>query len=142
MSDAGVIDTYEKAGGSVAVLVAKMLVDAQFTNVFTQSLSPLACAEPIVVVPGEYERDSEQVGSERGGRVVEVVVCREVNATAEAVALACEKALRTADWGAHSSSYLCRIVGLDTDAPDYRGRDGSGRYLWGFKVYVTVAREP
>lgn len=142
MSDAEILAAYEEAGGPVERLVAKLLVDAQFTNVFTQSLSPLACAEPIVVMPSGYERDSEQVGSERGERVVEVVVCREVNAAAEAVALACERSLRTTDWGTHPSGYLCRIVGLDTDAPDYRGRDGSGRYLWGFKAYVTVAREP
>ncbi|WP_417118850.1 hypothetical protein [Olsenella phocaeensis] len=140
MSDASVMAEYEAARGSVCGLVAKMLVEAQFTSVFTQSLSPLVCAEPIVVVPGGYERDSEQVGAERGERVVEVVVCREVNAVAEAVALACERALRFADWDEHAAGFLNRIVGLDTDAPEYRGRDGSGRYLWGFAVYVTVAR--
>lgn len=140
MSDSEVIAAFDAAGGSVCGLVAKMLVDAQFTSVFTQSLSPLDCAEPIVVVPGGYGRDSEQVGAERGERVVEVVVCREVYAVAEAVALACERALRECEWDAHSSGYLNRIVGLDTDAPEYRGRDGSGRYLWGFAVYVTVAR--
>lgn len=140
MSDEGVISAYEAAGGSVCDLVAKMLVDAEFTSVFTQSLSPLVCAEPIVVVPSGYERESEQVGAERGESVVEVVVVREVNAVAEAVALACEQALRLADWGEHATGYLNHIVGLDTDAPDYRGRDGSDRSLWGFKVYVTVAR--
>ncbi|ERI04012.1 hypothetical protein [Atopobium sp. oral taxon 810] len=140
MSDESVVAAYDAAGGSVATQVANLLVDAEFTNVFTQSLSAAVCPEPIVVLVGSYDRDSEQVGAERGERVLDVIVCREVNAVAEAVSLACEQALRTAEWDTRAGAYLNRITGIDTDAPEFRGRDGSGRYLWDFKVYVTIAR--
>lgn len=122
--------------------VAGMLADADFTSVFTTVPSALLCAEPIVVRWESFERESRQCGEERGTAAVEVLVVREAEAEAMAVALAAEQAVRAsgrAAWNEEDAG--ARIVGIDAEAPVFKGQDASGRCVWGFRALLTVARE-
>ena len=121
--------------------IAKMLADAHFSCYFS-SISPSAmvCAEPIVVLDGEFSRESRQAEEERGNVVVTVLVVREVSADAEAVAIACEQLIRHCQWELASEAWPWRVVGIDTSAPAFKERDPSGRFVWAFTATVTVAR--
>ena len=126
---------------SCADSIAKMLVDAHFTNCFTKvGPSALDCAEPIVVLDGAFGRESRQVEEERGTVTVTVLVVREVAADAESVALALERAVRTGSWEPYADAGPYRIVGIDTTAPSLKERDSSGRFVWSFEVTCTVVR--
>lgn len=125
---------------SVTDSIAKLLVDAQFTSVFTQSLSALDCAEPIIVSAGAFKREERFADEERGHIAVTVLVVRELAAEAERVAEECERCVRRASWEPYADAGRYRICGLDTSAPAFRERDSSGRYVWGFEVDVTVVR--
>lgn len=68
------------------------------------------------------------------------MVVREVAATAEDDAQACERWVRSYGWEPVSENGSWRIVGLDTTAPAFKERDGSGRFAWAFDVILTVVR--
>ena len=125
-----------------ADMIASALVDPEFPNVFPK-VSPgyFHCEEPIVLLQGGFERESRIEGEERGRVQVSVFVVRELPAEAEEVAIAAEKCIRGASWEHFGESGPCRIVGLDTTAPELSERDSSGRYVWQFEVIVTVVRE-
>lgn len=126
---------------SCADSIAKLLADAHFTSFFTKVLpSALDCAEPIVVTDSAFSRGSRLAEEERGSVVVTVMVAREVMAYAESVAVAAELAARRADWEPYADAGGCRIVGIDTTAPNFKQRDSSGRYVWAFDVTCTVVR--
>lgn len=125
---------------SVAVQIKNMLLNSDFSNVFSTIPSALDCAEPIVVSAREFKRESRLHEEERGSVPVDVLVVRKVEADAEAVAIACEKAMRRADWEPYADSDEYRIVGLDTTAPTFQERDSSGWFVWGFEVECTVVR--
>lgn len=126
---------------SCADSIARLLVDAHFTNCFTKvGPSALYCAGPIVVLDGAFERESRQVEEERGTVVVTVLVVREVMADAESVALAAELAVRMGSWEPYAVAGPYRIVGVDTTAPALKKRDGSGRFVWSFEAACTVVR--
>ena len=126
---------------SCADAIAGILRDAHFTNYFTKvSPSALDCAEPIVVLDGEFKRDARLVEEERGTVPVSVLVVREVSADAEDVATAAERAVRRADWELYADAGAYRIVGIDTTVPAYEGDDASGRAVWSFKATCTVVR--
>ena len=127
--------------GSCAVSVAKLLVDAKFTSVFTEIPSALACPEPIVVAAGGFVRDVRMAEEERGAVTVAVRVVRNVSANAESAAYACERALRRARWEECAEAGQFRIVALDTSAPALELQDKSGRWVWKFEVVLTVVRE-
>ena len=126
---------------SCADSIANMLADAHFSCYFSKvSPSALDCAEPIVVLEGEFERDSRMAEEERGTVPVTVFVVREVSADAEAVAFACERAIRSGEWERHGECWPWRIVGVDTTAPAFKEHDSSGRFVWSFEVACTVVR--
>lgn len=126
---------------SCADSIAKMLADADFSGYFSKvSPSALDCAEPIVVLDGEFERDSRMAEEERGTVPVTVLVVREVASKAESVAVAAELAVRRADWEPYADAGPYRFVGVDTTAPAFRERDRSGRFVWSFEVACTVVR--
>ena len=126
---------------SCADSIAKLLVDAHFTNCFTKvGPSALDCAEPIVVLEGEFKRESRMAEEDRGTVAVTVLVVREVTADAEGVATAAELAVRRADWEPYADAGAYRIVGIDTTAPAFKERDSSGRFVWSFEVACTVVR--
>ena len=83
--------------------VAGMLRAADFTDVFTQPPSAVACAEPTVVRFAGFARASRQDGEERGVATVEALVCREAAEGARDAAFAMERAVRAsgrAEWSA------------------------------------------
>ena len=122
---------------SCADSIAKLLVDDHFSKVCPSTLD---CEEPIVVKEGAFSRSSRLAEEERGSVVVTVLVVREVMADAESVAAAAELAVRRADWEPYADAGEYRIVGIDTSAPAYKGRDSSGRFVWSFDVTCTVVR--
>jgi len=126
---------------SCADSIAKLLADAHFSCYFSKvSPSALDSPEPIVVLEGEFERESRMTEEERGAVVVAVLVVRETAAYAEGVAIAAEQAVRRADWEPYSDAGSFRIVGIDTTAPAFKERDSSGRYVWSFAVECTMVR--
>ena len=133
-------DDYKAAGGSVADAVATMLQDATLTSVLTKLSDSMSVPEPTVIRIVGYERDEVASGDERGVWELELWVCREAAADAEAYAMGYEKVLRTGQWRDYAGAYLNRITGIDTEAPVPAGRDSSGRYLWKTTIYVSAAR--
>ena len=126
---------------SCADSIAKMLADAHFSCYFSKvSPSALDCAEPIVVLDGEFSRDARMAEEERGTVAVTVLVVRETMADAEEVANAAELAVRRADWEPYADAGAYRIVGIDTTAPAFKERDSSGRLVWSFDAVCTVVR--
>ena len=126
---------------SCADSITEMLADAHFSCYFSKvSPSALDCAEPIVVLDGEFERDSRMTEEERGTVTVTMLVVREVSSDAEEVATAAERAVRRADWEPYADAGDCRIVCIDTTAPAFKERDSSGRHVWAFDVSCAVVR--
>ena len=126
---------------SCADSIAEMLADGHFSCYFSKVLpSALDCPEPIVLLDGEFKRDSRMTEEERGSVSVTVLVVREVSVDAEDVATSAERAVRRADWESYADVGTYRIVGMDTTAPVFKERDSSGRFVWSFEVACTVVR--
>ena len=124
----------------ISFLIAKALLDGDFASYFASVPSALDDPEPIVLRQGSFEREARFEDSERGTVAVTVLVVRDVEATAEADSIACERWLRSYGWEASAENGSWRIAGLDTAAPHFIERDGSGRFVWGFDVTLTVVR--
>jgi len=122
-------------------LIRNTLVSGNFSGYFS-TFPPSAREHPecVVLLEGEFERESRIDGEERGTVPVTVLVVRGDEADAEAVAIACEQHLRQHGWERDSESWPWRIAGLDTTAPAFKERDSSGRYVWEFDVTVTAVR--
>lgn len=125
---------------SAAAFAAEVLAGLGYTNVFTTPLSALVCCEPIVLGSFGWERESRQAdGSERERERVRVTVCCDDAADAEGTCRAVERDLRRAAWPGGGAGE--RMVAVDTGMPLPRGRDGSGRWLWGgFEMTCVVVR--
>ena len=126
--------------GTCADCVAKLLVEAKFTSVFTEIPSALACPEPIVVAAGGFVREVRQVEEERGAVTVSVRVVRNARRDAESVACACERALGRARWEECADAGQFHVCGLDTTAPELESQDSSGRWVYRFETILTIAR--
>jgi len=124
----------------LSFLVAKALLEGDFASYFASLPSADDEPEPIVLREGKFERVSRMEHEERGTVAVAVLVVREVAATAEADAIACEKWIRAYGWEPVAENGSWRIVGLDTTAPSFKEIDGSGRFVWAFDVLLTVVR--
>ena len=127
---------------AVVDAVAGMLRAAGVGDVFCIAPSALLSEQPVVVRWAGFSRESRQDGEERGVASVEVFAVRETDAAACDVAILCEAAVRSsgrAEWNVAGSGV--RILGIDTDAPAFRERDSSGRFVWAFTVRLTVAME-
>ena len=124
----------------LSFLVAKALLEGDFASYFASLPSADDEPEPIVLREGKFERVSRMEHEERGTVAVAVLVVREVAATAEADAIACEKWIRAYGWEPVAENGSWRIVGLDTTAPSFKELDGSGRFVWAFDVLLTVVR--
>ena len=98
----------------LSFLIAKALLEGDFASYFASVPSAADDPEPIVV--------------------------REVEAQAEADAQACERWIRTYGWEPVAENGSWRICGLDTTAPAFKERDGSGRFVYEFDVRLTVVR--
>ncbi len=124
----------------LSFLVAKALLEGDFSSYFSKVPSAAECTEPIVLRQGPFECEARMEREERGHVTVEVLVVREVGADAEGDAEACEAWIRSFGWERHAENGPWRIVGLDTTAPTFKERDGSGRFVWAFDVVLTVVR--
>lgn len=124
----------------LSFLVAKALLEGDFASYFASIPSADVEPEPIVLREGRFERVSRMEHEERGTVAVSVLVVREVAATAEADAMACEKWIRQYGWEPVAENGSWRIAGLDTTAPAFKEVDGSGRHVWAFDVVLTVVR--
>ena len=131
------------AGGiGVCAAVAAALGACGFADVLTSPPSAMLCAEPIVLSCGAWERLARlDDARERGVQTVGVLVCRDTPTEAESVCRAVEAALRGCAWEARLEGWRVRVAACDSDAPGPRGRDGSGRWLWGFDLLCTVVRD-
>lgn len=131
------------AGGiGVCAAVAAALGVRGFTDVFTSPPSAMLCTEPIVLSCGAWERLARlSDGRERGVQAVGVLACRDTPSEAEAACRAAEAALRGCAWEARLEGWRVRVAACDSGAPEPRGRDGSGRWLWGFDLLCTVVRD-
>ena len=126
---------------SAAETAAEALAGLGYTNVFTTPPSALVCCEPIVLSSVGWERESRQAdGTERGRERGRVLVCCDGATDAEATCRAVERDLRLAAWPAGCAGGE-RVVAVDTGMPLAAGRDGSGRWLWGFDATFTVVRD-
>jgi hypothetical protein len=125
----------------LSFLVANMLLEGDFASYFASVPSAAECPEPIVLRQGRFEREARMEDEERGHVTVAVLVVREVAVDAEADAIACERLVRSGGWERHAENGSWRVCGLDTTAPAFRERDGSGRFVWEFNVTLTVVRE-
>ncbi len=125
---------------NVADQIKNMLLSCEFSNVFSTIPSAMNCSEPIVVSQGAFSREARLAEEERGTLHVTVLVVRDVAADAEAMAVSCEKAVRGADWEPFSEAWPWRIVTIETTAPAFKERDGSGRFVWAFEAACTVVR--
>ncbi|WP_346697401.1 phage tail terminator protein [Thermophilibacter mediterraneus] len=133
---------WETRGGGAADVVAALLRALGYGNVFTAPPAARLCCEPIVVAAGEFARDARLAdGTERGALPVGVTVCCDDPRDAEATARAVERDLRRADWTGRDAGWHLRVVAADTAAPRPLGRDGSGRWLWGFSLSLTIERD-
>lgn len=124
----------------LSFLIAKALLEGDFASHFASIPSAVEDPEPVVLRQGKIERASRIEGEERGTVAVTVLVVREVDATAEADANACERWIRRFGWERHAENGSWRICGLDTTAPAFKERDSSGRFVWQFDVNLTVVR--
>ncbi len=124
-----------------AQAVAGWLAGAGIAGVCACAPSALACPEPVVCLLGAWERAARTHAIDRGVRTVEVIVCREIPAQAEAAAFACQDAVEATDWGQVELDGGAAVRGVDTGIPVPAGCDGSGRLLWRLDVRVTVERE-
>ena len=115
-------------------------LEGDFASYFASLPSADMEPEPIVVREGRLERVSRMEHEERGTVTVAVMVVREVAAKAEADAIACERWIRRYGWEPVAENGSWRIAGLDTTAPAFKERDGSGRFVWTFDVVLTVVR--
>ena len=133
---------WEQSRGGVVDLAAAVLVEAGWAGVFVRPPAAWLCAEPVVLTCGAWERDARTPGGEeRGLRSVDVLVCREGAAEAEATCRGVERDLRCRDWEGAGDGWRCRVAAVDSDAPAPRGRDSSGRWLWGFTLLLKVVRD-
>jgi len=123
-------------------LVKNMLVSGDFSGYFS-TFPPSARDHPecVVLLEGEFTRESAIEGEERGTVPVTILVVREDASYAEELAIAMERHLRGCDWEPFCEAGPWRVVGLDTTAPALKERDSSWRFVWKFTVTLTVARE-
>lgn len=130
---------WDAEGGGVADVVAVLLRALGYGNVFTCPPPAHVCCEPIVLSQGSWEREARLAdGAERGRVPVDVTVCCESARDAEATCRAVERDLRRDPWEGAGDGWRCRVSAADSGGCAPRGRDGSGRWLWGFTLTLTV----
>ena len=136
---AHVPDDWDAEGGGVAGAAAALLRALGYGNAFCSPPPARLCCEPIVLTQGALEREARLAdGAERGRVPVDVLVCCEAARDAEATCRAVERDLRRGSWTGSGEGWRCRVAAADSGGSAPRGRDGSGRWLWGFTLILTV----
>ena len=123
---------WDAEGGGVAGAAAALLRALGYGNAFCSPPPARLCCEPIVLTQGALEREARlAAGAERGRVPVDVLVCCEA-------ARDVERDLRRDSWEGSGEGWRCRVAAVDSGGSAPRGRDGSGRWLWGFTLILTV----
>ena len=136
---AHVPDDWDAEGGGVAGAAAALLRALGYGNAFCSPPPARLCCEPIVLTQGAFERDARLAdGAERGRVPVGVLVCCEDPRDSEATCRAVERDLRRESWTGAGDGWHCRVCAADSGGSAPRGRDGSGRWLWGFDLILTL----
>lgn len=126
---------------SAAAMVAQALRRTGLRGVFERPPAALTCSEPVVVADAGWRSCTTGAdGGMRGVAVVAVLTCRDRASEARVRCEAAEHALRRARWGACAFSGEWEVTACTTSPPEPKGRDGSGRWLWGFEVELTMRR--
>lgn len=113
-----------------------------YSNVFDVAPSVRVCCEPIVLGGNGFECEARFAdGSVRGTEKVSVLVCCDDARDSENTCRAVWADLRGCGWPGLAALDCCRVVAVACGVPTYRGRDGSGRWLWGFEMDCTVVIE-
>lgn len=143
LTDAQLGREFGDAGGAAAGMLAGILMAAGLEGVCAFRPSALYSPEPIVVEVAGWEREARLADGEgeRGLVRLNVLVVRESFGAAEAVAHGAERSLRKGRWEGRRDGWYMRMAGLDTELPQCRGQDGSGRWVFGFEVLMTIARD-
>lgn len=132
---------WDAEGGSLLDAAAAML-RAEGYDAFTEPPSVAACAEPVVLRLGAWERESRQTdGSERGVRELQAFVCAEDKSDALAMCGLVASVLAEDEWP-QASGWRWRVVAVDVASTDDEGRDGSGRWVYALTLRVTLVHEP
>lgn len=121
--------------------VVKWLKAAGINDVLVGSTSALDKPAPILALEDGYERGCRTRNAERGVFSVSVLCVRRNPTEAGRIALACEAAVRKAEWKATDASQGWTLCGVDTTVPTFNGYDGSGRAVFTFKVSLTCERD-
>ena len=130
---------WDAEGGGVADVAVALLRALGYRNAFAHPPTAEACCEPIVLTPGAWEREARMAdGAERGRVPLDVLVCCESPHDAEATCRAVERDLQRDSWTGSGEGWRCRVAAVDSGGSAPRGRDGSGRWLWGFTLTMTV----
>lgn len=103
---------------TVVQVVAAMLVAGGIKDVYTTPPAASLCAEPVVVVPGPWDRESRRAEGERAVVHVDVLVVRECLWDALVLTSDIEDVLWAAEWGDYSVTSRGRVCGLDTRSPE------------------------
>ncbi len=133
-------------GVGAAGVVACALRSCGYANVFDRVPSGRACAEPIVVRPGGWEREARfPDGVERGREKVRVHVCMDSEIDAVNTAAGLSRDLPRVDWlgasvgcGALRAASGVRVLEADCGAVEELGRDSSGRWVVSIEVSCVV----
>lgn len=126
-------------GEVLAVVAALRLLG--YSNAYRVPVAPWLCEEPIVVSPGEFQRESRQVdGAVRGKRELTVHVCMDDPRDAEVTARHVVARLAGVDWVSLTWAPL-RVLAGDVGQPVATGRDSSGRWLWDVPLALTMVAE-
>lgn len=122
-------------------VVASLLRDAGMRDVFTVAVGAAMAPNPTVVLEGDYKRDGEYTHGERGTFECRVLCVRETMQEADEAAHAAEEALLYGEWERYREACCGDICGIDVGVPRCRGRDRSGRYVYGLDVEIAIARD-
>ena len=143
MTDEETTREFEGAGSAAAGVLATLLASVGYKDVYTHRPSALYAPEPIVIQVGAWEREARLADDEgeRGLVRLDVMVVRECWAVAEAVAHGIERSLRKGALRGYGEGWHMRMTGIDTGLPQCKGQDKSGRWIWGFEVWMTIARD-
>lgn len=136
------MSTEESIAETVLGAVAGALSGAGVPDVYTRPPSACMCEEPVVLCWKGFEREARfPSGEERGLAVAELMTVREADAAARDTAFFCERAVRGMQRGPwNEQGEDVRFLAVDAGVPEFRGRDRSGRFVWGFEARLTVAR--
>ena len=113
-----------------------------YSNVYDVPPSVRVCCEPVVLCGSGLDVEARFAdGSARGKEKISVLACCDDARDAESTCRGVWADVRGYGWAGIAALGGWRVVSVTAGLPTYRGRDGSGRWLWGFEMDCTVVVE-